>query len=328
MGDLAQTKLFGRRNATLKDSIQSLSSEATTGLTSETTEKVKGDYSALSGIEASLTQLESYKIVTSETAAQANHMQLVLNTIGDSGTALSAALLAASTSNSPTRIAALGTDADQRLQAAMSALNTRFAGKTLFAGTSTDQAAVADADTMLTSLDTAITGALTASDVETAVNTWFADPAGYQATIYQGGAAASAINVGPDQQVQIDVTALDPAIGSMVKGLAMASLLDRGVFAGDDASRAELARKAGVSLSGSAAAFAELTGRLGTTEANVVNAGVQNDAQKTALETARLGLISVDPYESASKLQDAQTQLETLYSITARMSRLSLVNYL
>ena len=68
--------------------------------------------------------------------------------------------------------------------------------------------------------------------------------------------------------------------------------------------------------------------RLGSTEANIINTGVQNDAEKSALETARLGLLSVDPYETAAKLQEAQTQLETLFSITARLSRLSLVNYL
>ena len=328
MGDLTQTHLFGRRNATLKDSIQALSTETTTGLTAETTERIKGDYGALSGIEASLTRLGSFKLVTSETAALANHMQLALNTIADSGATLSASLLAAATSNSPTRINALGADADQRLQSALSTLNTRFADKSLFAGTTTDQAAVADAATLMSALDAAVSGALTPDDVEAAVNAWFDDPAGFEATVYQGGAASSAIDIGPDQKAQIDITAQDPAIVSMVKGLAMAGLLQRGVLAGDDTSRAELAKKAGVSLSGSLATFAELTGRLGATEASIVNAGISNDAEKSALETARLGLISVDPYETASKLQDAQTQLETLYSITARMARLSLVNYL
>ncbi len=74
--------------------------------------------------------------------------------------------------------------------------------------------------------------------------------------------------------------------------------------------------------------FAELTARLGTTEAASSMRASATMPRNLRFETARLGLISVDPYETASKLQEAQTQLETLYSITARMSRLSLVNFL
>jgi flagellar hook-associated protein 3 FlgL len=38
--------------------------------------------------------------------------------------------------------------------------------------------------------------------------------------------------------------------------------------------------------------------------------------------------MAVDPFEAASELQTVQTQLETLYTITARSSRLSLVAFL
>ena len=328
IGDLTQTKVFNHRSANLKDSIQNLSTEVTTGLTAATTERVKGDYTALSGIEASLTQLSSFKLVTSETSAIANHMQLALNNISDSGSALSSGLLAAASSTSPTRINTLGVDADQRLQSALAALNTKFGTQSLFAGTMSDHPAVADADTMMAALGTAISGAVSAADIESAVNGWFNDPSGYESIVYQGGAAQDAIDIGPDQKAQIDVTAKDPAIASMLKGLALASLLHRGVLAGDDASRADLAKRAGESLASALAPFVELTARLGTTEATVVNAGIRNDAEKSALETARLGLQSVDPYEAATKLQAAQSQLEALYAVTARLSRLSLVNYL
>ncbi len=327
-GDVARSLILSRRNATLKDSIQTLSTEATTGLVVDTTGRVNGDFVPLAGIEASLTQLDAYHSVTTETGLAAGQMQVALNSIADNGSALSSALLAAASGNSPTRINALGFDADQKLQAAMSALNTRVAERSLFSGQATDKGAVTDSETMMSALTTAVSGAISAADVETAVNNWFSDPAGYTATAYQGGPPLAAVAVSPDQKAQIDVTAVDPAVVSMIKGLAMASLLQRGVLAGDDASRADLAKRAGESLASAQTDYAAMTARLGTTEATIVNAGVQNDAAKTSLETARLGLLSVDPYETAAQLQQAQTQLETLYSITARLSRLSLVNYL
>ncbi len=328
VGDLAQSMLLSRRNATLKDSIQALSQEAVTGLTRNATERVGGDFVPLAGIEASLTQLEAYRRVTTETSAVASHMQIALNGISDSASILSSSLLAGATSNSASRINTLAFDANQRLQSAMAALNTRIGERSLFSGDATDRAAVTDTETMMVALDTAIAGAISSADVETAVNTWFSDPGGFKATVYRGGDPLQPISVGPDQQAQIDVTALDPAIVSMIKGLAMASLLHRGALSGSDVARADLAKRAGESLASSQTSFAEMTARLGTTEAGIINAGIQNDSEKSALETARLGLLSVDPYETAAKLQEAQTQLETLFAITARMSRLSLVNFL
>lgn len=328
IGDLSQSLILSRRNATLKDSIQSLSNESITGLIRDTTERVKGDYVPLAGIEATLTQLLAYRSVTIETGMAANHMQLALTGIADSAATLGSSLLAAATSNSPSRINTLGYDATQRLQGAMAALNTRMGERSLFAGVATDGSAVVPPETMMIALDAAIAGAISSADVENAVNAWFTDPAGFEAVVYQGGASLGPVPIGPDQQAQLDVTARDPAIVAMIKGLAMASLLQRGVLAGSDVARADLAKRAGESLASSQTGFAELTARLGTTEAGIVNAGVQNDAQKAALETARLGLLSVDPYETAAKLQEAQTQLETLFAITARMSRLNLVNFL
>jgi flagellar hook-associated protein 3 FlgL len=328
MGDLAQSMLLSRRNVTLKDSIQALSDEVVTGLVRDRTARIKGDYVPLAGIEATLTQLEAYRSVTNETAMLANHMQIALTSISENASVLSSSLLAAASSNSPSRINTLGYDAGQRLQSAMSALNTRMGERSLFAGQAVKTAALADAETLLVALDTVIAGAISSADVETALDGWFSDPAGFAATIYQGGAALGPVPIGPDQQAQVDVTALDPAIVSMIKGLAMASLLSRGALAGSDVARADLAKRAGESLASSQTAFAELGARLGTVEASVINAGVQNDTHKSALETARLGLLSVDPYETATKLQQAQTQLETLFTLTSRMSRLSLVNFL
>jgi flagellar hook-associated protein 3 FlgL len=328
VGDMAQSLILSRRNATLKDAIQDLMTEATTGLAVKRTERVRGDFVPLAGIEASLTQLDAFRLVTVEAGSIAGHMQIALGSMSDSGSALSAALLAAATSNSTSRVDTLGEEAKQRLQGALSALNTRMGAKSLFAGVATDRAAMAGPDTLMTALDGVVAGALTSGDVETALNAWFADPGGFAATMYQGGASLEPVAIGRDQTAEIDVTALDPAIVDTLKGLAMAALLSRGVLASSHVARADLAKRAGESLASSQTGMAELEARLGTTEAAITAAGVQNDAEKSALETARLGLLSVDPYETAAKLQEAQNQLETLFSLTARMSRLSLVNYL
>lgn len=330
IGDLAQSLVFSRQGTGLKTAMQQLSTEVTTGLVSDQTERLKGNYVPIAGIEASLTQLDAYHTVTSETQVIADLMQTTLGTIGDQTSSLGTALLAGASSNAPLQINTLGTDAANRLATVMSALNVKIGERSLFSGQATDKAAVASADTLLTALQDAVTasGAISSADVETAVNAWFDDPNGFVATIYQGGEALLPVPIGRDQTAQIDVTAQDPAIIQTLKGFAMGALLSRGVLAGSDVARSDLARRAGEKLAGSHSTIVQLAARLGTTEATIQNTATRNDAEKDALQTARLNLLSVDPYETATKLQQVQSQLETLYTLTARASRLSLVNFL
>ena len=330
LGDMAQSLILSRRGTALKEAMTRLSTEATTGLTADQTQTLKGNFVPIAGIESSLSQLDAYHSVTTETQIFTSVMQTALTTINTQATALSANLLSGASRSSTLQINALGVDAAQRLDAAMAALNTRVGERSLFSGQATDHAALASADTLLTALQGAVTsaGAISSADVETAVNAWFADPSGFKAAVYQGSDALAPVPVGPDQTAQIDVTAMDPAIVDTLKGLAMGALLSRGVLAGSDVARADLAKRAGESLASSQSGFAQLGAHLGTTEAAIQNAATRNDAEKSVLQTARLNLLSVDPYDTAAKYQETQGQLQTLYTLTSRASRLSLVNFL
>ncbi len=46
------------------------------------------------------------------------------------------------------------------------------------------------------------------------------------------------------------------------------------------------------------------------------------------MEIARTELIGADPYDTATEMEAVQGQLETLYTVTARLSRLSLADFL
>lgn len=330
VGDMAQSLIFTRQGQSLKTAMQSLSAEATTGMVADQTARLKGNFVPIAGIEASLTQLDAYRSVTSETLVIANVMQTALGTVSEQASSLGSSLLAGTSGASALQIDAIGRDAAHRLDAAMSALNSRIGERSLFSGQAMDRPAVTGAETLMTALEAAVSssGATTSGEVEAAVNVWFNDPAGYAASIYQGAEAVDPVPIGADQTAQIDVTAKDPAIVTTLKGLAMAALLSRGVLAGSDIARADLARRAGEQLAASATPLAQLGARLGSAEAAIQNAAARNDAEKDVLQTARLNLLSVDPYETASRFQETQTQLQTLYSLTARVARLKLVDFL
>jgi flagellar hook-associated protein 3 FlgL len=328
LGDLAQSFMMRKQNVTLKYDIQRLSTEMTTGRVTDTAARVSGDLLPISGIDATLARLKGYSAVTSEAGLFAGAMQTALGVVDGLSQDLSASLLAVASGGASSRVDAVGGEARQKLGTVLSALNTRFGDRTLFAGTETAGPAIADTETMLAALDSAVVGATSAADVQAAVSAWFDAPDGYAALGYKGGAPLAALTIAPGDEARLDITANDPAIRDTLKGLAMAAMLDRGVLAGNPTARQDLAKFAGTQLMESQANRTNLAARLGMVEAQIDAAGTRNSAETAALQIARNDIVAVDPFETASKLEESQAQLEKIYAITARMSRLSLLDYL
>jgi flagellar hook-associated protein 3 FlgL len=328
LGDLAQSFMLRRQNTDLKADLQRLSSELSTGQAVDTGRQVGGDFSALAGIDASLSRLLGYKSTTSEAALLSGAMQTVLETVEEMTSTLAPQLLSASSGTTATQVNAVAGEARQKLQTAMALYNTDLAGRGLFAGVATDGAATIDMETLLTTLEGEIIGAATGVDIASRVSAWFDAPTGYATAGYRGGTPLSPQSIAPGEAADLGFTAADAGVRDTLKGLAMAALIDRGALAGNAFERANLARRAGESLISSASSRADMAARLGTVQSQVEAASVRNGAETTALQIARNGITTVDPYETASKLEATRQQLETLYTLTARISRLSLVDYL
>lgn len=328
LGDLAQNFMLRRQNTDLKVQMQRLTTEMTTGMAADTGRQVSGDFSPLAGIDASLSRLQGYRSTTTEAALLAGAMQTVLTTVEGMASTLGPALLAASGGTTVIQINAVAGEARQKLETAVALYNTDLAGRALFAGVATDGRATTDTQTLLAALDTEIIGATSALDVATRVTNWFNAPTGYAALGYLGTAPLAPLAVAPGETADLGFTAADPGIRDTLKGLAMAALLGRGALAGNAPARADLARRAGEDLINSATSRADMAARLGTVEAQIATASVRNTAETSALQIARTGITAVDPYETASKLEATRQQLETLYALTARISRLSLVDFL
>eukprot|EP01041_Mallomonas_annulata_P037918 gene37918-61315_t len=56
--------------------------------------------------------------------------------------------------------------------------------------------------------------------------------------------------------------------------------------------------------------------RLGTVQAQIESASVRNESEASALHLARAELVEADPYETALRLQEAESQLEKIFTIT------------
>lgn len=329
IGDLSQSFQLRQDNARLKTQMQRLTAELSTGRTTDLRAATRGDLRPLAALERSVALLESFRTSNAEAALLTGVAQAALADVEAGAGTVSATALLARTSAVPSQIDAVGREAAQQFEAAVARLNVQAAGRTVFAGIATDGAALRPGAEILDALQTAIAGAGTAADVAAALDVWFAPGGGFETFAYTGSAEPlRAIRVSAGESVDFPVTALDPAIRETLRGLAMSALLDRGALAGNIPERAALAGASGEALIAARDGLVGLRAGVGDAEAAIERARVRNGAERAAADLARAALVEADPFRAAAELQAVQGQLETLYAITARLSRLSLTSFL
>lgn len=329
LGDLAQSYQLRSENARLKREVATLTEELSTGRTSDLAKRVSGDLTPITGIEHDLTRLDGYATALAESRVIADSMQAALETVQTLSEDLYAGLIVVGTASDPGAARAAGIDAEEKFQAMVGTLSTQAGGRSLFSGIATDQPALAPADDILDALRLATNGLTSANDIITAVETWFG-PGGDFETVGYGGSTVtlSPVAVSKDIAVTMDVTALDSRLRDILAATAIGALAAEGDLSSFPATRVALAAEAGTRLMGVQANMATLRADIGATQNTLVQAEQANDTSRYALELARNQIVAIDPYEKATQLETAQTQLESLYAMTARLSRLSLVDFL
>jgi flagellar hook-associated protein 3 FlgL len=327
LGDASMTSLLSRQAAALRGKVAQTANEVATGRPTDLARALGGDISPLVAIDATLGRLQSFKATTGDAAFQTAAQQAALTGLSSLAEGITTTLLGARDFPTAVQVDTVAADARARLESAVGLLNSQTAGRAIFSGVATDTVPLGSADDLLTALETAAAAATTAGQVAAAITNWFASPSGYE-SFYQGGAALGPAPIAPGEEAELSTTALDPAIRDSLAAFSMAALLDRGILSGNADERARLARRAGEGLLTSEDSRITLAARIGTVEAQIESARVRNGAEETALGIYRSEMASVDPYDAATRLETARTQLESLYLVTARVSRLSLVEFL
>lgn len=327
-GDMARTLLMSRQTTAAKTAMTRLSQELTTGLASDSARHLAGDLGQVNTIDAAKARLAAFTTVTTELGTRAGAMQTALGVVADQVQSAVSALLPLDATTTPSRVDAAGKTARSALETVVATLNTRFGDRSLFAGTASDVTPLAGSASLLAALQSVTAGAVTAADAEAAVSAWFNDPAGFSATIYAGGPPAGGLPVAEGDTVRLDLTADEPALRGVIKGLAMAALVDTGLFAGQPEARRDLAARAGSLLLNAQDGLTETAARLGLAEAHIADAATRNAAEGAAYDLARTSVLGIDSYDSATRLTDTEERLQLLYALTGRLSKLSLVDYI
>lgn len=330
VGDLASTFQLRRFTSGAKSDLARLSLELTTGVKSDLGAAIGGDFGPLAGIERRLRSADAYTQSSIEARGLLSASQSSLESVQSITADLIPALLTASSARDSTLIATTAEDSRQKFASVVNRLNTQVADRSLFAGAASDARALASPETMLADLVAASAGLTTAADVETAVEAWFDDVGGGFETLGYSGSTDNlgALIVGDGELVELDVRADDQALRDLMKSYALGALVAENVLAGDDAERAALLERAAGRMMAANDDVTLLRARIGSVEATVEAAEARNMAERSAYELARNDLVAADPYETATLLETTYAKLETLYTITARLSALRFSDYM
>ncbi len=329
LGDLAQSYTLQRRGVSLRAELTKLSKEMSTGVVSNVRDVLAGNVSFLADMERDLRTLDAYRIAGLEAESYAGAVQASLSSIQSSSQDLATSIISGSVTQTSTTIEQNAFEARNTLESMMAKLNGDIGGRSLFSGTATKTAPLEDVTTLLNTLEFLVAGATTPAAARLAAETWFNDPAGFTAAIYRGSATDLApFRVGEGEEVSVKIRADADVLKETLMNVALTSLSNSAALTLNSSQRAELQRDSGLALQANQENLTDIRAQVGTAEARLDTIEARNAAEKTSIELARNDLIGIDPFETATELENVQFRLQSIYAVTARLSDLSLVNFI
>ncbi|MHA6327131.1 flagellin [Roseivivax sp. CAU 1753] len=325
IGDLAQSLVQQTRQGFLKSQIDRFGKQLTTGVAADSARKLSGDTSRLNALVMDLARLDTARELTGQAEIRITAQQATLSALDSIWAPRAADMLRADLLVLPDERATMSDRARDALDATLSALNTRSAGRSLFGGTATDRPAMADSTTFMASIEAALVGATDSTEVAARLDAWFDDPGGgYETDGYQGSATTLApMRLGNDTEISLDLRADDSRLRSGLKALATAIVATSPDLALSPTDQTSLLTDAGLQMIGAQAGLTSLQADLGATEAQIDASSTRISAEIAAANAMRLSLVGTDAFDDASKLEAAQFQLESLYTVTLTARRMS-----
>ena len=329
IGDLAQGLRLRNHNTDMRQTLMRVGNEVSSGRVADPVDRLDGHFAYLSQIEHDLVMAASFGTSAKEVQIATSTMQNALGRISDASDSLVATLALASTASGPTDVSVVAGDARGALDGVVAALNTSVAGRHVFSGVAVTDKPLASADELLSALRTAISAEISPANALAAADTFFDPGGGFETLIYQGSTTSLApVQLGAGESADLDLRADHQAFRDTLRNVAVAALADDPALSLNDAGRRALFDDLLDGLLSAKDDQVTVQADLGFAEERIERANTRIEAEVTSLRLARNDLLAVDPYEAATELEAVQGQLETLYAVTARLSRLSLVNYL
>lgn len=331
IGDLSRAALLRHANVQLKSRLLTLTQEAASGVKSDLAQAVGGNFGRLAQIESRLTALTAYRETSAIAQGELAGLQSALEAIGKIGSEIGTGMLSGGSAMDDASISIRSRQARDDLHAVINLMNVDVGGRFALSGTAVETRPLGDAAGILADARARVAGLTDPATIAAAVSGWFdAAPGsgGFVDSWYGGNTDPRPVAVGPHSSVTQTLTGVDPAFRDILKGLVLGALADDPAIGLAREDKAALVTQAGtVTLTG-VRALTMRRAEVGMQEETIARDAARNAAETAAMMIARTGIIEADPYETAAALTQTEANLENLYALTARLSRLSLVDYL
>ncbi|WP_179378524.1 flagellin [Jannaschia marina] len=308
--------------------IDRLSEELASGRGSDTGRALRADFSGFSRAAHALRTLEARETALSRGASWLSAAQDALATLETAGAAVSQGFGATFFGGTAADLSALAGIASGRLSDALSALSGTHGGRALFANGDASGAAPLDTATFLSDIETLARGSGDPGSLLQAFDSYFTPGGGFDLVLSGAPPDPVRISLGEGTALEVPLALGDPEIRTMLRDLAVVASLDEAGFAmgaGElNTLGLELPRRAAEGQ----AALARKRGEVGAVEARVDDLADRLAQDRLRFEQERSDAVGVDAFDVANRLQNEMTRLETIYSVTARRSRLRLTDYL
>jgi flagellar hook-associated protein 3 FlgL len=314
----------------IRKRMETLSAEIGSGRKLSVMEASGGDPVRLYALEGAISRLAARSDRLSMAEGRAETMQTALGILQDSAGDLGVAVLGAIGLGDLSGARTHASGARDAFEQAVGALNASLGGRTLFSGAAVDGPALADATAMLASITAAVDATANTTDALAAIETWFEDPAGGFATMGYVGADqdAPAVHLGEDGRLGYALRADMAELRDMLRGLATLVIAAEHPLAADLPAAGGFFQTGGERLIAARDGIALVRSALGVDQARIEASATATAAETGALEILRARLVARDPFEAASDFQALEAQMQSVYAVTARLSGLSLTNFL
>lgn len=329
--DLARLKAMQRQAIETRNRLDVAGQEMTSNLKSSRFDATGGNLTRLFALERSLDRNEVFTRTISLTELRLDMMQESLGRVLTETQDLSIDLVQSVSQGDHATAMQHATAARQSFTATVGILNTQVAGQSLFAGAATDSAALAPAERILADLDALTAGATTAADAQAAIDGYFSKspPGAFYTFGYLGsGADLTPVEIGEGQRLDYGLRAEDDKLVAVLRSQALAAVVAGGALAGNQDEQLALLGTAGDAMLAAKEGVLDLRSGVGAMQETVETAKAARVSERETLDLARTAIVATDPLEAASTYQTFQVQLETIYTVTARLANLRYVNFM
>lgn len=331
IGDQTRLVYLRQANNLLKSRLGVLTQEATTGLKADLPAALQGNMGIISQVETRLITLQAYRQNTTLAENEFSGLQNAMGVLETIAQNSAPDFQVAATLGDQTSIDLRATAARENFQTAVRMVNTNVGGRYILSGAAVQTQPISDAGSILEDLKAQMVGLATAEDMIAAASAWFdaaPNAAGFRRDHFRGAAETTAVGLSEQTTLSNDLRAADQPFRETLKGLALAALANDPDLGLDRVGQALILREGGRSLATGGHQTTLARASVGLKQELIEQTATRNAAERTSLTISRADLLSADPYETASAITQTEANLQNLYALTARLSRLSLTEYL